>query len=190
MFLRYTLRLFFSTHFHAKRQPIDIILIFYITKLKWYIYLHRSLMDAYLLWLMFVICEVWLALSWLLDQLPKWYPVNQETFLEKLALRLVKSFNIQLYGWKSEIWSRPNFSRLCSQIWQKGEPSQLALIDVIVITPDPMDYPVKKVSCYISDDGAAMLTFDAIFATTKFAKEWVPFCKKNHIEPRAPEFYF
>lgn len=53
-----------------------------------------------------------------------------------------------------------------------------------------VDYPVDKVSCYVSDDGAAMLTFEALSETSEFAKKWVPFCKKFNIEPRAPEFYF
>ena len=43
--------------------------------------------DAYVLWLISVICEIWFALSWLLDQFPKWYPINRETYLDRLALR-------------------------------------------------------------------------------------------------------
>ncbi|KAL2236199.1 UNVERIFIED_CONTAM: Cellulose synthase A catalytic subunit 1 UDP-forming [Sesamum indicum] len=135
--------------------------------------------DAYPLWLTSVICEIWFALSWLLDQFPKWYPINRETYLERLALRYDR----------------------------EGEPSQLAPVDVFVSTVDPMkepplitantvlsilavDYPVDKVSCYVSDDGAAMLTFEALSETAEFARKWVPFCKKHNIEPRAPEFYF
>ncbi|KAL0360395.1 UNVERIFIED_CONTAM: Cellulose synthase A catalytic subunit [UDP-forming] [Sesamum radiatum] len=53
-----------------------------------------------------------------------------------------------------------------------------------------VDYPVDKVSCYVSDDGAAMLTFEALSETSEFARKWVPFCKKYCIEPRAPEWYF
>lgn len=53
-----------------------------------------------------------------------------------------------------------------------------------------VDYPVDKVSCYVSDDGAAMLTFEALSETSEFARKWVPFCKKFNIEPRAPEWYF
>jgi cellulose synthase A len=53
-----------------------------------------------------------------------------------------------------------------------------------------VDYPVDKVSCYLSDDGAAMLTFDALSETSEFARKWVPFCKNFNIEPRAPEVYF
>ncbi|XP_010914890.1 probable cellulose synthase A catalytic subunit 1 [UDP-forming] [Elaeis guineensis] len=135
--------------------------------------------DAYPLWLTSVICEIWFALSWLLDQFPKWYPINRETYLERLALRYDR----------------------------EGEPSQLAPIDIFVSTVDPMkepplitantvlsilavDYPVDKVSCYVSDDGSAMLTFEALSETAEFARKWVPFCKKHNIEPRAPEFYF
>ncbi|MBA0676658.1 hypothetical protein Goari_018126, partial [Gossypium aridum] len=53
-----------------------------------------------------------------------------------------------------------------------------------------VDYPVDKVACYVSDDGAAMLTFEALSETSEFARKWVPFCKKFNIEPRAPEWYF
>ncbi|KAM7256330.1 hypothetical protein ACFE04_012071 [Oxalis oulophora] len=135
--------------------------------------------DAYPLWLISVICEIWFALSWLLDQFPKWYPINRETYLDRLALRYDR----------------------------EGEPSHLAPVDVFVSTVDPLkepplitantvlsilavDYPVDKVSCYVSDDGSSMLSFESLSETAEFAKKWVPFCKKHNIEPRAPEFYF
>jgi cellulose synthase A len=90
---------------------------------------------------------------------------------------------------------------------KEGEPSQLSPIDIFVTTTDPLkeppivtansvlsvlaiDYPAEKVSCYVSDDGAAMLTFEALSETSEFARKWIPFCKKFNIEPRAPEWYF
>lgn len=90
---------------------------------------------------------------------------------------------------------------------REGEPNMLSPVDVFVSTVDPMkepplvtantvlsilamDYPVDKISCYISDDGASMLTFEALSETAEFARKWVPFCKKFSIEPRAPEMYF
>lgn len=135
--------------------------------------------DAYPLWLISVICEIWFALSWILDQFPKWFPIARETYLDRLALR---------------------FER-------EGETNQLAPVDFFVSTVDPLkeppiitantvlsilsvDYPVDKVSCYVSDDGASMLLFDSLAETAEFARRWVPFCKKYNIEPRAPEFYF
>ncbi|WVZ72493.1 hypothetical protein U9M48_020943 [Paspalum notatum var. saurae] len=151
--------------------------------------------DAYGLWLVSVICEVWFALSWLLDQFPKWYPINRETYLDRLALRQVSLCFILRF-----------LVEFC-RYDREGEPSQLAPIDVFVSTVDPLkepplitantvlsilavDYPVDKVSCYVSDDGSAMLTFEAMTETSEFARKWVPFCKKHNIEPRAPEFYF
>ncbi|XP_010526630.1 PREDICTED: cellulose synthase A catalytic subunit 2 [UDP-forming] [Tarenaya hassleriana] len=135
--------------------------------------------DAFGLWLTSVICEIWFAVSWILDQFPKWCPIERETYLDRLSLRYEK----------------------------EGKPSELAAVDVFVSTVDPMkepplitantvlsilavDYPVDKVACYVSDDGAAMLTFEALSETAEFARKWVPFCKKFNIEPRAPEWYF
>ncbi|KAG5563976.1 hypothetical protein RHGRI_000223 [Rhododendron griersonianum] len=135
--------------------------------------------DAFGLWLTSVICEIWFAISWILDQFPKWFPIDRETYLDRLSLRYEK----------------------------EGEPNLLAPVDIFVSTVDPMkepplvtantilsilavDYPVDKISCYISDDGASMLTFEALSETAEFARKWVPFCKKFEIEPRAPEMYF
>ncbi|KAL8529810.1 hypothetical protein ACS0TY_007027 [Phlomoides rotata] len=43
--------------------------------------------DTYPLWLTSVICEVWFAFSWRLDQFLKRCLVDRDTFLERLALR-------------------------------------------------------------------------------------------------------
>ncbi|KAG2635107.1 hypothetical protein PVAP13_2NG336042 [Panicum virgatum] len=135
--------------------------------------------DAIGLWLVSIICEIWFAISWILDQFPKWFPIDRETYLDRLSLRYER----------------------------EGEPSLLSAVDLFVSTVDPLkepplvtantvlsilavDYPVDKVSCYVSDDGASMLTFEALSETAEFARKWVPFCKKFSIEPRAPEFYF
>jgi len=48
--------------------------------------------NAYPLWLLSVICEIWFALSWILDQFPKWSPINRETYLDRLALRWCEVF--------------------------------------------------------------------------------------------------
>ena len=45
--------------------------------------------DAFALWLISVICEIWFAMSWILDQFPKWFPIERETYLDRLTLRLV-----------------------------------------------------------------------------------------------------
>ncbi|KAL5173571.1 Cellulose synthase A catalytic subunit 5 [UDP-forming] [Glycine soja] len=165
----------------SRINPYRIIIVLRIAILC--LFFHYRILhpvnDAYALWLTSVICEIWFAVSWIFDQFPKWSPILRETYLDRLSLRYEK----------------------------EGKPSQLSDIDVFVSTVDPMkepplitantvlsilavDYPVDKVACYVSDDGAAMLTFEALSETSEFARKWVPFCKKFCIEPRAPEWYF
>ncbi|KAK6937198.1 Cellulose synthase [Dillenia turbinata] len=151
-----------------------IILVFFLQH-RWSHPVH----NAHSLWLASVICEVWFSVSWILDQLPKWQPVNRETYPE----------------------------RLCMRYNPEGKSCNLASIDVLVTTTDPkkesplmtsntilsilaVEYPTKNVSCYVSDDGAALLTLETLSETCKFARIWVPFCKKFNIEPRSPEIYF
>ncbi|KAL7244546.1 hypothetical protein ACSBR2_000015 [Camellia fascicularis] len=162
-------------------NPYRMIIIIRLVVLGFFFHYRvmHPVKDAYALWLVSVICEIWFALSWILDQFPKWLPIDRETYLDRLSLRYDK----------------------------EGQPSQLSPIDIFVSTVDPLkepplvtantvlsilavDYPIDKVSCYVSDDGAAMLTFEALSETSEFARKWVPFCKKFNIEPRAPEWYF
>ncbi|KAL7106092.1 hypothetical protein ACP275_07G089700 [Erythranthe tilingii] len=130
-------------------------------------------------WITYVICEIWFALSWILNQFPMLYPIETETYLDRLSFRYEK----------------------------EGKPSELAHTYVFVSNVDPMrepplitantvlsilavDYPVDKVSCYISDDGAAIPTLEALSVSSEFARKWVLFTKKFNIEPRAPEWYY
>ncbi|KAM0976373.1 hypothetical protein FF1_019352 [Malus domestica] len=165
----------------SKINPYRMIIILRLVILG--LFFHYRILhpvnNAYGLWLTSVICEIWFAISWILDQFPKWHPIKRETYLDRLSLRYEK----------------------------EGKPSELASVDIFVSTVDPLkepplitantvlsilavDYPVEKVACYVSDDGAAMLTFEALSETSEFARKWVPFCKKFSIEPRAPEWYF
>ncbi|KAL1292424.1 hypothetical protein AAHE18_20G270100 [Arachis hypogaea] len=165
----------------SKLAPYRIVIIMRLIILGLFFHYRvtNPVESAFPLWLTSIICEIWFAFSWVLDQFPKWCPVNRQTFIDNLSAR---------------------FER-------EGEPCQLAAVDFFVSTVDPLkepplitantvlsilaiDYPVDKVSCYVSDDGASMLTFESLVETADFARKWVPFCKKFSIEPRAPEYYF
>ncbi|KAG9149613.1 hypothetical protein Leryth_024170 [Lithospermum erythrorhizon] len=165
----------------SKISPYRIIILLRLVILGLFFHyrIRHPVHDAYGLWLTSIICEIWFAVSWIFDQFPKWCPIERETYLDRLSLRYEK----------------------------EGKPSELASVDIYVSTVDPMkepplitantvlsilavDYPIDKVTCYVSDDGAAMLTFEALSETSEFARKWVPFCKKFNIEPRAPEWYF
>jgi len=84
---------------------------------------------------------------------------------------------------------------------------ELPRVDMFVTTADPvleppiitvntvlsllaLDYPPHKLACYVSDDGCSPLTFYALQEASKFAKFWVPFCKKHNVQVRTPFRYF
>ena len=136
--------------------------------------------EALWLWGMSIVCEIWFAFSWLLDQIPKLCPVNRATDLTVLKEKF-----------------EPNG---CTR-------SDLPGVDVFVSTADPekepplvtantilsilaVEYPVEKLACYVSDDGGALLSFEAMAEAASFANLWVPFCRKHDIEPRNPDSYF
>ena len=49
--------------------------------------------DAIGLWLTSIVCEIWFAISWILDQFPKWLPIDRETYLDRLSLRSIEFSN-------------------------------------------------------------------------------------------------
>ncbi|GKD16111.1 cellulose synthase A catalytic subunit 3 [UDP-forming]-like protein, partial [Tanacetum coccineum] len=96
------------------------------------IFLHyritNPVINAYPLWLLSVIYEMWFAIPSIIDRFPKWLPINRETYLDRLALSTVDPLK------------------------------ELPLLTTnTVLSILAVDYPVDKVSCYVSDDGAAML---------------------------------
>ncbi|KAM7525905.1 hypothetical protein LguiA_015807 [Lonicera macranthoides] len=80
-------------------------------------------------------------------------------------------------------------------------------IDIFICTADPYkeppmsvvntalsvmayDYPIEKVSVYVSDDGGSELTLFAFMEAAKFAAHWLAFCRENMVLERCPEAFF
>ncbi|KAL3650653.1 Cellulose synthase-like protein D3 [Castilleja foliolosa] len=140
--------------------------------------------DARWLWMMSIICEIWFAFSWLLDQLPKLCPVNRATDLNVLKEKFEMLSPANPTG-KSDL---PGVDIFVSTADPEKEPPLVTANTILSILA--ADYPVEKLSCYVSDDGGALLTFEAMAEAASFANLWVPFCRKHSIEPRNPESYF
>ncbi|CAM6125730.1 unnamed protein product [Calypogeia fissa] len=140
--------------------------------------------DAMWLWGMSVICETWFAFSWLLDQLPKLFPVNRQTDLQVLK-DMFESVTPENPRGRSDL---PGFDVFVSTADPEKEPPLVTANTILSILA--AEYPVEKLSCYLSDDGGALLTFEALAEGASFARVWVPFCRKHNIEPRNPETYF
>nr|XP_043640062.1 cellulose synthase-like protein G3 [Erigeron canadensis] len=116
-----------------------------------------------------------LTILWLTAQCCHWNPIERQVYPENLE-----------------------------QVIPEGEYPDL---DVVICTADPTkeppvgvvntalsvlayDYPTDKLSVYISDDGGSDMTLYAFIECAKFAKYWIPYCKKHNIVDRAPQVYF
>ncbi|KAK2965221.1 hypothetical protein RJ640_019976 [Escallonia rubra] len=135
--------------------------------------------EAMWLWIISVICEVWFAVSWILDQLPKVCPVKRVTDLSVLKERFEPSKGLS---------DLPGIDVFVSTADAEKEPPLVTANTILSILA--VDYPVEKVACYLSDDGGSLVTFEALAEAASFARLWVPFCRKYGIEPRNPEAYF
>ncbi|CAH9096054.1 unnamed protein product [Cuscuta epithymum] len=144
--------------------------------------------DAMWLWLMSVICEIWFAFSWLLDQLPKLCPVKRVTDLSVLKERFESSGPPTLGRNPKGLSDLPGIDIFVSTADPEKEPPLVTANTILSILA--VDYPVEKVACYLSDDGASLVTFEALAEAASFARVWVPFCRKHKIEPRNPDAYF
>ena len=88
-----------------------------------------------------------------------------------------------------------------------AEESEYPRLDVFICTADPYkeppmsvvntavsvkayDYPIEKLSVYVSDDGGSKLNLFAFMEAARLATHWLPYCRKNMVTERCPEAYF
>ncbi|BBG92324.1 cellulose synthase-like D1 [Prunus dulcis] len=140
--------------------------------------------DAMWLWGMSIVCEIWFAFSWLLDILPKQNPINRATDLDALRDKFEQPSPTNPTG-RSDL---PGVDVFISTADAEKEPPLVTANTILSVLA--AQYPVEKLSCYISDDGGAILSFEAMAEAVNFAEVWVPFCRKHEIEPRNPDSYF
>ncbi|CAH2059670.1 unnamed protein product [Thlaspi arvense] len=140
--------------------------------------------DAMWLWGLSIVCEIWFAFSWILDILPKLNPINRATDLAALHDKFEQPSPSNPTG-RSDL---PGVDVFVSTADPEKEPPLVTANTLLSILA--VDYPIEKLSAYISDDGGAILTFEAMAEAVRFAEYWVPFCRKHDIEPRNPDSYF
>ncbi|KAJ1400050.1 Cellulose synthase [Sesbania bispinosa] len=126
-------------------------------------------------WLVAFVCESWFTFTWVLTMSTKWNPAYTITHLDRLLLRVSEA-------------ELPPLDLFVTTADPMLEPPILTVNTVLSLLA--LDYPANKLACYVSDDGCSPLTFYALVEASKFAKLWVPFCKKYNIQVRAPFRYF
>ncbi|XP_027927164.1 cellulose synthase-like protein H1 [Vigna unguiculata] len=124
-------------------------------------------------WTLAFICESYFTITWIIILSTKWTPALTKTHPDRLLQRVPELPRVDLFVATADPVLEPPIITINTVL------SLLAL-----------DYPTNKLACYVSDDGCSPLTFYALLEASKFAKFWVPFCKKNKIQLRAPFSYF
>ncbi|XWS75762.1 hypothetical protein CRYUN_Cryun01aG0120000 [Craigia yunnanensis] len=153
------------------QRALDITLLFLLVSLLFYRLL--SLKNHGFVWLLAYLCESWFTFNWFLIVNSKWNPVEFKTYPENLEERFPELPPVDMFVTTADPVLEPPIITV---------NTVLALLAV--------DYPADKLACYLSDDGCSPFTFYSLVEATKFAKLWVPFCKKYKIQVRAPFRYF
>ncbi|XP_029131074.1 cellulose synthase-like protein H1 isoform X2 [Cajanus cajan] len=156
---------------HTFSRIVDsLILLLLLTLLTYRVsYHHHYSFPCFLAFL----CESWFTVTWITTITTKWTPAKTTTFLDRLFLRIRELPQVDVFVTTADPVLEPPIITINTVL------SLLAL-----------DYPANKLACYVSDDGCSPLTFYALVEATKFAKLWVPFCKKYNVQVRAPFRYF
>lgn len=110
---------------------------------------------------------------WLGDQAFRWCPVYRTVFPERLPEDDNKFPAIDVF--------------ICT-----ADPKKEPTLEVMntVLSAMVLDYPPEKLHVYLSDDGGASITLTGMKEAFKFARSWLPFCKKYGIKTICPKAYF
>ncbi|XXG68774.1 hypothetical protein AAC387_Pa06g1783 [Persea americana] len=127
--------------------------------------------DHFFLWFLVTLAEFWFGATWIFQQSFRWAPTFHTTYTDRLPADLP-----------------PIDVMLCTADPDREPP---ALVGNTLLSLMAYEYDVNnKVAYYLSDDGGSELTFHAAYQAAIFAKDWLPFCRKYNVEPRAPQQYF
>ncbi|XP_010413985.1 PREDICTED: cellulose synthase-like protein B3 isoform X2 [Camelina sativa] len=124
-------------------------------------------------WVVAFLCESFFTFVWLLITCIKWSPAEYKSYPDRLDER---------------VHDLPSVDMFLTTADPVREPPILVVNTVLSLLA--VNYPANKLACYVSDDGCSPLTYFSLKEASKFAKIWVPFCKKNNVRVRAPFRYF
>nr|GMC70590.1 cellulose synthase-like protein H1 [Ipomoea batatas] len=158
-------------------RTIEIIILFLLLSLISYRLFSLGTHNDQIPWLLALICEAWFTFVWILTINCKWNQIQTKTYPQRLLQWLGDG--------KSEF---PAVDMFVTTADPELEPPIITVNTVLSLLA--VDYSANKLAVYVSDDGASPLTFYSLVETSKFAKLWVPFCKKYNVGVRSPFQYF
>ncbi|XP_043689356.1 cellulose synthase-like protein H1 [Telopea speciosissima] len=154
------------------QRVLDLIIFFLLLLFLFYLLLSFNVHGV--AWKLAFFCESWFTFCWILTMNARWTPVDYTTYPERLL------------QWAGD--ELPPVDMFVTTTDAVLEPPIITVNTVLSLLA--VDYPAHKLACYVSDDGASPLTFYSLVEAAKFAKLWVPFCKRYEVQARAPFMYF
>ncbi|CAB4304641.1 unnamed protein product [Prunus armeniaca] len=154
-------------------KVMEFIILFLLLSLL--VYRLLSFSNHGFAWLVAFLCELWFTLYWVITISNKWSFVEYKTYPDRLLQRVAEH-------------ELPPVDMFVTTADSELEPPIITINTVLSLLA--VDYPTDKLACYVSDDGCSPLTFYSLVEASKFAKLWVPFCKKYNVQVRAPFRYF
>ncbi|PRQ52741.1 putative cellulose synthase (UDP-forming) [Rosa chinensis] len=154
-------------------RVIEFIILFLLLSLL--VYRLLSFNNHKLSWSIAFLCELWFTFSWVITMSNKWNLVDHKPYPDRLLQRVPKD-------------ELPAVDLFVTTADPELEPPIITVNTVLSLLA--VEYPTDKLACYVSDDGCSPITFYSLVEASKFAKIWVPFCKKYNVQVRAPFRYF
>ncbi|KMZ76177.1 Cellulose synthase-like CSLG, family GT2 [Zostera marina] len=154
--------------FYLTFYTIAILTLFYHHILQ---LLSSTSVIFFCLYISLFFSNIILAVNGLSQQSLCWYPVHRRTYPERLPNKELPGLDVFI----------------CTADPYKEPPMGVVNTALSVMA---YDYPVEKLSVYLSDDGGSDLTRIALSEAVEFAKHWLPFCRQNNVYERSPEAYF
>ncbi|XP_042480845.1 cellulose synthase-like protein H1 isoform X2 [Macadamia integrifolia] len=154
------------------KRAVELTIFFLLLSLLSYRLVSLNINNS-MAWQLAFLFESFFTFYWVLTMNVKWNPFHYRTYPQRLLNRGVELPPVDLFVTTADSILEPPIITVNTVL------SLLAL-----------DYPPHKLACYVSDDGASPITFYSLMEASKFAKLWVPFCKKYDVQVRAPFMYF
>ncbi|XP_008229979.1 PREDICTED: cellulose synthase-like protein B4 [Prunus mume] len=160
-------------HKNTLHKVMEFIILFLLLSLL--VYRLLSFNNNGFTWLIAFLCELSFTFNWIITISNKWNIVEYKTYPDRLLQRVAEH-------------ELPPVDMFVTTADPELEPPIITINTVLSLLA--LDYPADKLACYVSDDGCSPLTFYSLVEASKFAKLWVPFCKKYDVQVRAPFRYF
>ncbi|XP_019082838.1 PREDICTED: cellulose synthase-like protein B2 isoform X2 [Camelina sativa] len=153
------------------QRAADLTILGLLFSLLLHRILHMTQNDN--VWLVAFLCESCFSIVWLLTTCIKWSPAETKTYPDRIDERVHDLPSVDIFVPTAD---------------PVREPPIIVVNAVLSLLA--INYPTNKLACYVSDDGCSPLTYFSLKEASKFAKIWVPFCKKYNVRVRAPFRYF